>query len=449
MEPLIISVSGMRGVVGEGLTPEVTLRFASAFGHNVNGGKVILGRDPRPSGGLVRHAVLSGLLSTGCEVVDLGVCPTPSVHLNVRELKASGGLVITASHNPIEWNGLKAVNSEGIFLSPKEVEIFERLMKESSFRRAPWHELRSVEEDGNGIRRHVDKIKALKWLDVDSLKRRKFKVAVDCCNGATSLALPELLKELGCEVVELFCEPGREFPRGPEPVRGNLTELGTLVKQTQADIGFGIDPDGDRASVVSEEGSPLGEEYTLALATQFVLRKESGKVVTNLSTSRMIEDVARQSGAELVRAKVGEAWVVDKMRDIDALIGGEGNGGVILPRANYTRDSLVGVALILQHLLESGGSVSELRDSLPKYHMVKTRVACDPGRADEILSSLRDSFAEESLDLTDGIRVDWPDSWIHVRKSNTEPVLRVIGEGRSKEKVDRLVATAVELAGGR
>lgn len=446
MKPLIMSVSGMRGVFGEALTPAAVLRYASAFGKILGDGRVVLGRDPRPSGEEIRRSILSVLLSRGCEVIDLGMCPTPTVHVNVKELQASGGLIITASHNPREWNGLKAVNSEGVFFSVRQSDRLEMLFRRSRLRKAPPPRGRTAEEDPEGVRRHIEAVKAMEWLNVGSLRGRRFKVALDCCNGAASFALPSLLNELGCDVVPLFCTPGEDFPRGPEPVRENLTQLSRLVKAERADVGFGIDPDGDRLSIVSEDGSPLGEEYTLALAARFALSKKRGNVVTNLSTSRMIDDIAEEAGVEVARTRVGEAWVVERMREVNALIGGEGNGGVILPEVNYTRDSLVAAALVLEHLLESGSSISELADSIPRYHMRKTTIPCDADGAYRIVSDLKARFANEEVDLSDGIRIDWPDSWTHLRKSNTEPIVRVIAESRSKEALDRLLESVMEFA---
>jgi phosphomannomutase len=440
VQRLMISVSGVRGIVGEGLVPEVVLGFAQAFGTYVEGAAVVLGRDSRVTGEMLKHAALAGLNAAGCDVIDLGVVPTPTVQLATERLPAEGGLIITASHNPIMWNGLKLLASDGLFLDADQAAQVLDLREKQAYSYASYDRLGKVEVYDRAVDDHIKAILDLPYLDVDLIRRRRFKVALDCVCGAGAVLVPRLLKELGCQVIPIHCEPTGRFPRNPEPLPENLGELCTVVRQSEAAVGFAVDPDSDRLAIVSEKGQPLGEEYTLVLAVQFLLQKKRGPVVVNVSTTRAIEDIAGRYGADVVRTKVGEIHVAKRMREVGAVIGGEGNGGVILPDVHLGRDAPVGIALTLQHLAEFEGPMSELFSGLPQYVMSKQRIELtdtDPKRAVEML---RDRYSNERLDLTDGVKIVRERSWVHVRPSNTEPILRVMSEAPSREEADKLAA---------
>jgi phosphomannomutase len=440
---LMISVSGIRGVVGEGLTPEVILKYSSAFGIMCKSGKVVLGRDSRVSGEMLKTAVVSGLLSTGCEVIDLGICATPTVEIAVEELKAKGGIIITASHNPIEWNALKFVGSDGLFLSEKENKRLLNLVKNNSIKYHKWDKLGKIICDDSWNKRHIDNILRLSYMNTWKIRGKRFRVALDCCNGAGGVISPLLLKALGCEVMELNCKTDGRFAHDPEPVPQNLTSLCDLVKRKKADIGFANDPDVDRLAVVSEKGIPLGEEATLAFVTRFILsKKPNSKVTANISTSRMIDDIAKESNSKVYRTRVGEAHVARQLRKVKGVIGGEGNGGIILPELHYGRDALVGMALILQYLTESSKTISHLFSELPGYFMVKRKAKLS-GNFDKNLAKLKRKYPSGKVSTLDGMRIDFPDSWLHVRKSNTEPVVRVITEAKSKSEASRLASEAL------
>ena len=442
---LMVGVSGVRGVVGESLTPEVILKFSSAFGMLCKSGKVVLGRDTRVSGEMVRSAVVCGLLSTGCEVVDLGVCATPTVEIAVEGLKANGGVIITASHNPIEWNALKFVGADGIFLSEKEGRRLTGLIENDKIRHGGWNKLGKVKFDHSWTERHVKRVLRLNHINLRKIKKRKFRVVLDCVNGAACVISPHLLRALGCKVIELNCKPDGKFAHDPEPVPRNLASLRQAVKKHKADLGFANDPDVDRLAMVSEKGVPLGEEATLALATKFVLnRKPNSKVVANISTSRMIDDIAGEYGSKVYRTKVGEAHVARQLRKVKGVIGGEGNGGVILPEFHYGRDALVGMALILQYLAESEKPISRLSSELPRYFMIKRKAKLSKN-FERNLVRLKKSFSRGRINPLDGIRIDFEDSWLHIRKSNTEPLVRVIAEARSKREASKLVTGGLRI----
>ncbi len=441
----MVSVSGVRGIIGKGLNPEVISRFSLAFGTFVKGEKVVIGMDTRTSGEMVKHAVVSGLLATGCDAIDLGVCPTPTVLYNVKSLKADGGIAITASHNPIEWNALKFIGKDAMFLNRKEAERLISIYENNKIKPVVWNKLGRFFQDNDGIGRHIRAVLSLTFLNVKELKKRKFRVAVDCVNGAASDVFPELLKRLGCNVVKVFCEPNGDFKRNPEPLSKNLSILGKMVKKTRADIGFATDADGDRLSIVSEKGVPLGEEYSLPLCAKFILSKKNGSIVTNFSTSRMIDYVAKEAGVRLFRAKVGEANVVKKMKDVKAVVGGEGNGGIILPDLTYTRDALCGIALCLQYLLESKRTVTQLKDELPEFSIVKKRKKLQFEKRKLDYKKIISKLPKGKINQTDGLRIDWKDSWLHIRKSGTEPIIRVIAEARTKKEAERLCNKVMEL----
>jgi len=450
---LMIGISGVRGVVGEGLTPVLLTTYSAAFGNFCKSGgkdafpKVVLGRDSRISGEMCRLAVLSGLLATGCEVIDIGVCPTPTVQIAVEKLKANGGIVITASHNPIQWNALKFVGPDGTFLSQKEAEKLFDLVKNDKIAYQSWNGLGKVRSDHSWIEKHVQKILKLRYIDVKRIKRKKLTVVLDCCNGAGGTISPGLLKALGCQVIGLFTSPDGNFAHNPEPRPENLVSLCRAVKKNKADIGFANDPDVDRLAIVSDRGIPLSEEATLALATKFILSKKlKSKVVTNVSTSRMIDEIAKEFGSKVYRTKVGEAHVVKRLKAIKGVIGGEGNGGVILPELHYGRDALVGMALILEYLAESEKTITDLASDLPRYFMIKKKGELTKD-FERNLAKLKRKYAKEKIDSIDGVKIDVKDSWIHVRKSNTEPIFRIIAEAKSKEEALRLVSEAFEVLG--
>ena len=442
---LMVGISGIRGVVGESLTPEVILKFSSAFGMLCKSGKVVLGRDTRASGEMVRSAAISGLLSTGCEVVDLGVCATPTVEIAVEGLKASGGVIITASHNPLEWNALKFVGPDGVFLNERQGKRLAELIEKDRIQHGGWDKLGKVTFDDGWTDKHIKRVLGLSHINVRKIKKRRFRVVLDCVNGAACVISPHLLRALGCRVIELNCKPDGNFAHDPEPVPRNLTSLCRAVRKHKADLGFANDPDVDRLAIVSEKGVPLGEEATLALATRFVLsRKPNSKVAANISTSRMIDDVAAEYDSKVYRTKVGEAHVAGQLRKVKGVIGGEGNGGVILPEFHYGRDALVGMALILRYLAECEKPMSQLASELPKYFMVKRKAKLS-GSFERNLIRLKKGFARGRINPLDGIRIDFEDSWLHVRKSNTEPLVRVIAEARSKKEASRLVAGGLKI----
>jgi phosphomannomutase len=448
-DKLMTGISGIRGIVGSesgGLTSEIVTRYTSAFGAFRPRGVILIGRDTRPSGKMIREAVVQGLQESGCETIDLGICPTPTLLFNVKDQKTSGGIVITASHNPMEWNGLKFVNKDGLFLNSEEEKALRELVLSNSEIGYPKPvSIKNVVMDKRAIDRHISRITSLKILEVNGLQWRKFKVAVDCCNGAGSSGIPKLLKALGCNVKEINCSPQKPFPRNPEPTVENLTDLSKKVIDEEADLGFAVDPDGDRLSVVTEKGIPLGEEKTLVLIARLILEKLKGIVVTNLSTTKSLEDVVENLGGELVRTPVGEAHVVSKMVETQAILGGEGNGGVIYPGVHLTRDSLAGMALILQLLLVMENPLSSIASSLPDYMMVKKTLPYPREDLERLFPIIQDSYPKGEVDLQDGIRVNNQSSWFHIRASNTEPIVRLICEAKTKQDAETLLTNLTEM----
>ncbi len=442
---LMAGISGVRGVVGESLTPDVLIKYSSAFGNLCKSGKVILGRDSRVSGEMVRSAVISGLLSTGCEVIDLGICATPTVEIAVEELKAKGGIIITASHNPIQWNALKFVGADGIFLSEKEGRKLSDLVRNNRIDYKRWDKLGKIAFDHSWNKKHINKILRLSYINLQKIRKRKFRVALDCCNGAGGVISPHLLKTLGCQVIELNCKVDGNFAHDPEPIPRNLVALSQAVKKNKADLGFANDPDVDRLAIVSEKGTPLGEEATLALATKFILsQKPNSLVVANISTSRMIDDIAKEFSSKVYRTKVGEAHVARRLKRIKGIIGGEGNGGVILPRLHYGRDALVGMALILQYLIESKKSISQLSSELPQYFMIKKKAKLTRN-FEKNLAKLKRKYSRGKVNTLDGVRIDLENCWLHIRKSNTEPLVRVIAEAKSEKEASKLVSDGLKI----
>ncbi len=450
---LMVSVSGVRGRVGEALTPEIVATFASAFGAwaSRNGNRaIVVGRDSRVSGPMFTRIVHGALQSVGCNVIDIGMVPTPTIQLAVEHHHAAGGLGITASHNPIEWNALKFIGPSGLFLSAAEGAEMRSLL-DSGIPRATWDRLGAVVSDPSAIQRHIDQVLSLPFLDVEGIRARRFKVALDCCHGAGSVIMPQLLTELGCEVFAIGMDADGKFPRPPEPVAENLGDLVRLVAQTGADIGMATDPDVDRLALVLDDGKAPGEDYTLAFAARTVLRHRRGPVVTNLSTSKVVSDVAHEMGVPFHFAKVGEVNVALAMRDAGATIGGEGNGGVILPEMHLGRDAPVGAALMLQLMLEEGRPLSALVADRARYVIVKDKLDRPNVALDAVYSALQREFADAVADTQDGLRLDWPDRWVHLRPSGTEPIVRVISEAPSEAAARELIAQArkplAELAG--
>ncbi|MGH7498222.1 MAG: phosphoglucosamine mutase [Gemmatimonadales bacterium] len=456
-DTLMISVSGMRGHVGTDLTPELVARHAAAFGAwvresaSIAGGHrpaVVLGRDSRTSGPMFSRAAAAGVMSVGVDAIELGVVPTPTVQMAVEHHHAGGGLILTASHNPIEWNALKFVGPDGIFLDAEAGERVRGLAEEGPPRMG-WKGLGEVREDGEAVSRHLDAILALSMIDVTAIRRHRFHVALDCVRGAGAIAMLPLLERLGCRVSGINLEADGLFPRAPEPVPGNLGELGRLVRESGAAVGLAVDPDVDRLALVDETGRAIGEDYTLAFAIRAVLDGRSSKakdttVVVNLSTSLVVEDAARSVGARVLRAPVGEANVARAIRDHGAVIGGEGNGGVMFPGLHIGRDAPLGVALILHLLATTGVTVSQMVAAAPRYTIVKAKGP----RGSELrpmYHRLRQRFPDAEPDERDGLRLSWKDRWLHVRPSGTEPIVRLIAEAPTAADAESLVSAAREL----
>ncbi len=453
-ENLMVSVSGVRGRVGEPLTPELMAGIAAAFGGFLRAeghdGPVCVGRDSRTSGPMFLRAVTAGLQSVGCQVVDLGMVPTPTVLLAVADAGAAGGMVVTASHNPAEWNALKLVSSEGIFLDNEMSGRFRSYLAAEDPPRAAWDALYEVTSDPDAWSRHLERILKLPQLDLSAIRSRSLRVAVDCVHGAGGPPITELLQSLGCAVQGIGMEPDGLFPRDPEPTAANLAALGDLVRETGSDVGIAIDPDADRLSLVDETGTALGEDLTLALAAAAVLSRTPGPVVTNLSTSQVVEDVARSFDVPVIRSPVGEVNVSRRMQAEGAAVGGEGNGGVILPALHFTRDAPLAVALVLQHLVDRGMKPSEAAAHWPTYTIVKTKVSFDRSALSAAYGALREDLDPVDVDESDGLRLAWPGDgrWLHVRPSGTEPVVRLIAEARDGDAARALVKRAADLLDG-
>lgn len=437
---LKISISGVRGIVGETLTPQLLTAFAGAFGTYLGRGPILLGRDTRPSGDMVRNAVISGLLSAGCEPVDLGICPVPSIQIRTAALKARGAIAITASHNPVEWNALKFVGPEGLFLNSHQAEELLDIYHQRSFTQVTSGEMGRVGHDNRAIAEHIQKL--CRYFDPKCVRKARLKVVLDSCNGAGSLAAPVFLRELGVRVIEMNTVPDGIFPRDPEPRPENLGGLKKAVLKHRADVGFAQDADADRLGVIDARGRPIGEDYTFALAVMFVLVKRKGPVVTNLSTSRAVDDVAARLGCPVVRSRIGEIHVVEEMIRSGAVVGGEGNGGVILPEVHHCRDSMSGMGAILQLMAERGRPLADILRELPRYTMVKEKAEFPLERISHLLGVIEDRFPDAKKSMADGIKLSWEDSWLHVRASNTEPIVRVVAEARVRAKAEALVREA-------
>ena len=465
--PLITSISGIRGTIGgnasDGLTPVAIARFASAFGtwvlknSKTKKATVVIGRDARISGEMVRGIVVSALNALGIDVIDLGLSTTPTVEMAVPHLKADGGIIITASHNPKEWNALKLLNRNGEFISEKDGAEVLHIAKNESFTYAQVTALGSYKYDDTYIKKHIKQILALPLVDVKAIRKRKFKVVIDCVNSTGGIAVPLLLNALGVkQITKLYCNPDGNFPHNPEPLPENLKALSKEVKKRKAAIGISVDPDVDRLALVCEDGSMFGEEYTLVAVADYVLQKEKGAAVSNLSSTRALRDVAERRGQKYFASAVGEVNVVRMMKEKKATIGGEGNGGIIYPKLHYGRDALAGIALFLSHLARSGKKTSELRKTYPDYFMAKKKLELRAGmNIDAILKKVRDRYSEFEINESDGLKIDFsssnfesrisnlPNSWVHLRKSNTEPIIRVYTESTSEKNAHELAEKVI------
>jgi phosphomannomutase len=436
---LKIGISGVRGVVGETFTPELAVALAQAFGTYLDSGRILVCRDTRSSGPMVHAAVLSGLLAAGCEVIDLGVCPTPSLQLAVPWLGAEGGISITAGHNPEPWNALKFVRADGLYLNAMQADELLDIYHQGEFAKATWERIQSRVERADAISHHLEILS--RAFDVESIRMRRLRVAVDCCNSSCSLLSPRWLAALGCDVLAVNDDPTSPFPHAPEPGPQTMAQLRAVVMAGRAAVGFAHDADGERLGLVTETGEILSEEATLAIAAEIQLRQKVGAVVTNISTSRAVERIAARHGGTLIRTPVGQAYVSEAMVEARAVIGGEGSGGVIVPRVQWTHDSAAAVGLLLEHVARTGESVSELAARLPRFRMLKHNLAIEPDRIHSLLQRMRDELEREKLDYdeTDGLKVSWPDGWAHVRVSNTESMIRIIAEAEDSQRAHELL----------
>ena len=439
MKPLKIGITGVRGIVGETLTPELAVEFAQAFGTYLDGGRIVICRDTRLSGPMIRSAVVAGLLAAGCEVLDLGVCPTPSMQLAIKWLQADGGIAITAGHNPWQWNALKFVRGDGLYLNSTQAEELLDIFHQGEFAKASWKTIKQVVQYENPIPHHIDVLKTA--FAVDVIKSRRLVVAVDCCNGACSLMSPQWLAALGCEVLALNDNPTTVFPHEPEPKPETMAQLSALVKAGRADIGFAHDADGERLGIVTERGEPLSEETTLALASIIRLKERTGTIVTNVSTTSAIDLIATRYGGAVVRTPVGQGYISEGMIEHDGILGGEGSGGITVPEVQLTHDSAAAIGLILQHLSRTGETLSELIEQLPHLAILKHNITVEPNRLYSVLQDFRTEVEHEELsyDTTDGVKVMMSNGWIHVRASNTESMIRIIVESEDAEEAPRLL----------
>lgn len=448
---LIKSISGIRGTIGgsvdDNLTPIDAVKFAAAYGtwlkqtHKGIKPKVVIGRDARMSGAMISQLVNATLNGCGIDVVDLGLSTTPTVEVAVPDAQAQGGIILTASHNPAEWNALKLLNNKGEFISAKEGEYILALADKQEFDFVAYTELGTTRTDDTYLQKHIDAILALPLVDVEAIRKANFKVAFDAVNSTGGIFIPKLLNALGVsQVFPLYDEPTGQFPHNPEPLPEHLNDLVSLVKTEKADVGFVVDPDVDRLAMVSENGEMFGEEYTLVTIADYVLSHQPGNTVSNLSSTRALADVTRQRKGVYYAAAVGEVNVVESMKAHKAVIGGEGNGGIIYPELHYGRDALVGIALFLSHLAKSGKSCSELRASYPTYFMSKNKIQLTPQiDVEGLLAEMKKTYAKERINDIDGVKIDFQEGWVHLRKSNTEPIIRVYSEGETPELAEALV----------
>jgi len=446
---LIKSISGIRGTiggnVGENLTPIDAVKFASAYGTFLKNSlqkdklTVVIGRDARISGPMIHQLVMQTLVGLGINIIDLGLSTTPTVEVAVPLEKADGGIILTASHNPKQWNALKLLNNKGEFLSGAEGALILEIAESDSFNFADVDSLGTITEITDYMDRHIDEILNLKLVDVEAVKSKNFKVVVDGVNSSGGIVIPALLKKMGVEVVELYCEPNGHFPHNPEPLKEHLTDICELVVKEQADFGIVVDPDVDRLAFISNDGEMFGEEYTLVAVADYVLSKTPGNTVSNMSSSRALRDITEKHGGIYEASAVGEVNVVELMKKNNAVIGGEGNGGIIYPETHYGRDSLVGVALFLTHLANQDLDVASLRATYPAYYMSKNKIELTPEiNVDAILEEMQKHYATEKISTVDGVKIDFADSWVHLRKSNTEPIIRIYTEAPTQNDADNL-----------
>ena len=438
---VIFGVSGLRGIVGGGLSPELICNYVSAFAKEIPFGTVIIGNDSRISGNMVKNAVISSLESLGFEIIDIGIAPTPTVQFVTKIKNASGGISITASHNPEKWNGLKFIEGNGIFFNEKKINIIKKNLEEKNFRFQTYDKLGRLVEDPSAKELHINSV--LQTIHFDCFNKDTFTVAVDACNAAGSEFIPRFIEKLGCRLVKLNCDVKASFPRNPEPLKENLTYFSDFIKEKgDIDIGFALDGDADRVAILDEKGQYIGEENTLVLASKFFieyLNPTNKTVVTNLSTTRALDDIVSSLGGRVLRSKVGEINVVEEMIRVNASIGGEGNGGVILPMVQYARDSLSAISLILLGLSKSKLPLSSIVSELPKYYMIKDKITISKDSFEKNLPHVKEFFTGYPYNDLDGLKFDLDDSWIHIRPSNTEPIVRIIAESKSIEKANKLV----------
>lgn len=435
-DPLIVSVSGIRGIVGTTLTPRVVGDFAATYGTPRRGGEVVVSRDGRSTGELLKGAVVSSLLAVGCDVVEIGIASTPTCGFFTRERHAAGAIQITASHNPPEYNGLKLFRPEGFVLSPADGQKVADDYRDHRFTLVPWSSVGKVIQIADPFEAHLQRVLSL--VDVEKIRARRFSVALDANHGSGGVFGPRLLRALGCLVTTFGETADGLFEHPPEPTEAHLADIALRMRQQPIDVGFATDPDADRLAIMAEGGLYIGEELTLALAIRHRVASEKGPVVINSSTSRVSEDVARAAGCPVFRSKVGEVHVAERMIRERAVIGGEGNGGVIDPRVVHGRDSAIAMALVLDLLASENRPLSALVDEMPRYAIKKDKHTIDRDRLPKLLTQLKDQFRDGELDESDGLRVDWPDAWVQVRASNTEPIIRVIAESQSAERAERL-----------
>ena len=447
---LIKSISGIRGtiggVAGEGLNPLDITKFVAAYATlirkttNVKSNTIVVGRDARISGEMVRSCVCGTLMGMGFDVIDIGLASTPTTELAVTMSGSCGGIILTASHNPRQWNALKLLNEKGEFLNAVEGAEVLALAAAEAFEFADIDHIGHYTKDDSYDQKHIDSVLALELVDVEAIRKANFKVAIDCVNSVGGVVLPKLLKQLGVETIEgLYCEPTGDFQHNPEPLEKNLTDIMGLMKKSDLDVAFVVDPDVDRLAIIDENGNMYGEEYTLVTVADYILQHSPGNTVSNLSSTRALRDVTRQYGLEYNASAVGEVNVVTKMKNTGAVIGGEGNGGVIYPASHYGRDALVGIALFLTYLAKKQMTVSELRKTYPAYYMAKNRIDLTPDvDVDAILVKVKEIYANEEVNDIDGVKIDFPDKWVHLRKSNTEPIIRVYSEAGSPEEAEAI-----------
>jgi len=453
---LIKSISGIRGTIGgeanNGLTPLDVVKFTSAFAAFIkkktakNRLKFVVGRDARISGEMVNNLVTGALIGMGVDVLDIGLSTTPTVEIAVTESMADGGIIITASHNPKQWNALKLLNGKGEFINAEEgLEVLENAEKDNYYY-ADINNIGKYEKDDSFIKKHIEKIIKLPLVDINAIKNAKFKITIDCVNSTGGIAIPSLLKALGVsEIVELYCNPNGEFPHNPEPLPENLSEISATVIKTNSHLGFVVDPDVDRLAIIRNDGEMFGEEYTLVAVADYILKNKIGNTVSNLSSTRALRDITEKTGAHYFASAVGEVNVVEMMKEKNAVIGGEGNGGIIYPELHYGRDALVGIALFLTHLAKSGKTCTELRYTYPNYFISKNKIELAPEMdVDFILDSIKDYYSQYPINTIDGVKIEFENEWVHLRKSNTEAIIRIYSESDSITKADHLANRIIE-----